>query len=171
MSPTTPLQPELDPKKSWRSGPARAALLNSPGDDWARKPGPRRLLATGYLATTLGVSGILGYAQGPTRAIGLAVGIVLVVFLIGKLNAATRGILDLKAQHIDERQRQVRGVVYERSYRITFVSMVVALIALGLAALNDLLPSDGSTWVALCYTAFFSLLMLPTLVAAWRRAD
>ncbi len=170
MTPSTPSKPTLE-AKAWRSGPERNELLNSPHADWARKLRSRRLLVVGYLATTLGMAAAIGLIRSRVFFVVLLLGLVTVVFLIGSLNTATRGVIDLKAQHIDERQRQERGVVYERSYRIAVVGAVVVLAAAAIAALTDHLPTSGVAWVGLAYAGFATLSMLPTLVAAWSRTD
>ncbi len=178
MNPTTPPRPatvpEDDPdllKAAWRSGPERAALLNSPRTDWARRRRNRRQLVGGYAALILGISALFALTEPNGWLIAVLVAALLVeVVLIGSLNVATRGVVGLRAEHIDERQRQIRADAYERSYRLAFPGIVVCMAALAGAAAAGFVP-DFRTWLAVAHTVFGFMLMLPTLVVAWRGRD
>lgn len=155
---------------SWRSGPQRSQLLNSSRDDWARSRRRRRQLVVGYLAIDfVQVTAVLLLPVSLWAGVALlALCLVLMVWSVGSLNAATRGVIDLKGRHVDERQRQERGTAYERAYRMVTVGMVVVGVAL--------LLGDGQGWsdyarVALALLTFNLLIMTPTLVAAWSAPD
>jgi peptidoglycan/LPS O-acetylase OafA/YrhL len=179
MTRPTPPTPETGPevlRHGWRSGPQRSALLNSAHADWARRPRARRLLVVGYLVLVLVVSAVLALPRPSDTLMGflaavLVVAVLVEVFLIGSLNSATRGVIDLRTRHIDERQRQQRGEAYERSYRLAFRVITVGLVALAVAAFTGHVPTRPNSWLALGHTVFALLLMLPTLVVAWSGRD
>lgn len=151
---------------SLRSGPERADLLNDTRWEWARRPSRRRALCAGYVAnvvllcTAVALMDAPAGGLAPVIAVGFVVSFLVMLFLIASLNAATRGVIDLRSRHIDERQRHRRGQAYETAYRIGFAVVVLGLVA-AVVGEGRWVPLAGAGFV------FLLLLMLPTLVAAW----
>lgn len=156
-------------RRGWRSGPERSRLLNSGRADWSRPLRRRRLLTAGYLANVLGQALGLALLGGALTTGLLLLGLTTLsmVFFIGSLNAATRGVTDLHAHHVDERQRQERAAAYETAYRLGAGIALAALLALILAPGAALEAAGGS----IVFTVFMVLLMLPTLIVAWTASD
>jgi len=155
-------------EKAWRSGPARAALLNDPGRDRIRTLPARRGLVLAYAALTLGAA--TGIALG--QLWWLLPILLLEVIVIGSLNVATRGVVDLREQHLDERQREVALVAHRRAYKIALSVVFAALVtsALWADAVREVARPDRFL-ITLLYLASAALLMLPTSVVAWTERD
>jgi len=73
------------------------------------------------------------------------------VFSLGALKASTRGVEELSPAVLDERQAQIRGLVYSTSYTVLSVFFILAVLVLWLA--------QSSWWSA----PFESLLIVPML--------
>ena len=149
----------------------RAARLDDPRLDGVRTPRARRRLVVALVAL-LAVEAVL-FAVVETAPLVTAVGLALVltafVFCLGALKASTRGVEELPAEALDERQWQLRGEAYARSYRIGF-----ALLTLELAVVSVWLGADWPTpgtgvLTAAVVLPFHVGLVLPTLVTASAR--
>lgn len=88
------------------------------------------------------------------------------VMLFGMLKASTRGVEELPREVLDERERQVKGDVYARSYGIGVTALTVLLAGVGLWGLLEL-PVTHGLLTATVVVTFHVALVLPTLVAAW----
>ena len=160
-------------RRSWSSGPDRVDLLNSSRMSWTRHRRTRRRLVLGYMLAVAAVTAVLAAAYTTGSPIWLIVigsiaSLLVTCYFIASLNAATRGVVDLRRHHVDERQRQVRGLAYERAYRLT-------LWCAGGVALGLLVAGPRTLWgpwlpVAALATILL-LMMLPTLVIAWTESD
>jgi len=146
----------------------RAARLDDPRFESVRTPRARRRLA-GALVALLVVEGVLFVLleRAPVAGIaGLAVVALAFVVCLGALKASTRGVEELPAEALDERQWQLRGEAYARSYRIGFglLTEELALVVLWLAAGW---PAPGTGLIAAAVVLPFHVgLVLPTMVAA-----
>jgi hypothetical protein len=149
----------------------RAERLDDPRFESIRTPRARRLLVAA-LCGLLAVEAALFLLAG-TAPVAAAVGLVLVlvafVLCLGALKASTRGIEELPAEALDERQWQLRGEAYARAYRIGFglLTLELALVALWLAA--GWAAPDRGVLTAAFLLPFHVGIVLPTLTAAWSR--
>ena len=147
----------------------RAQRLDDPRFESVRTPRARRRLVLA-MAALLAVETALFTAleSAPVAgAVALAVVLVAFVFCLGALKASTRGVEELPAEALDERQWQVRGETYATSYRIGsgLLTAALAVVALWLA-LDWPAPGTGVVIAALVLP-FHVALVLPTMVAAW----
>jgi hypothetical protein len=97
----------------------RAARLDDPAFEYLRNPRTRRRLAYGLIV--LLVVEAATFALASVLPVVLFVAIVAVlacvmVMLLGALKASTRGIEELSPDVLDERQAQLRGEIFKRSY-------------------------------------------------------
>ena len=126
----------------------RSARLNDPRLDWARSTTARRRLVVAMSAmialegVLLALSGLLG---GRVLAVvGAAVVVLLIiafVLCLGALKASTRGVEELGPDQLDERQMQVRGVIYAQAYKIGSGLLLLLLAAVGVwGVLTDSSP-------------------------------
>lgn len=156
----------------WRQGAARQRLLNDPRYDWARTRRGRRLLVVALAALVLGGATALWFV--PEAPLLLAVPVAalpVLVYVIGALNLATRGSADLRDDYLDERQRTVRAHAYRTAYRLVTIAATLAYPVLVAAAATETLPVAPARWLALGYTSFTTLWLLPVLVIAWVDED
>lgn len=168
-----PLPDEPDPgPPPWRQGPARQRLLDDPRFDWARARPGRRLLVVAFGAVVLtGAVPLWFFPEVPLLGAVPVATLPVVVFVIGSLNMATRGTTDLRDEHLDERQRAIRGRAYRTAYRLVVLAASIGYAALVVATATRSLPVDPFRWVALGYVAAMALWLLPVLVVAWVEED
>lgn len=169
--PPVPDEPDPGPPR-WRQGPARQRLLDDPRFDWARVRPGRRLLVVAFGAVVLaGAVALWFFPQVPLLAAVPVATLPVLVFVIGSLNMATRGLTDLREEYLDERQRAVRGRAYRTAYRLVVLAASVGYGVLVVATATRSLPVDPVRWLALGYVAALAAWLLPTLVAAWVEED
>lgn len=148
----------------------RAARLDDPAFEYLRTPQWRRRLAAiliVILALETAVFVTASLLPVPLFLIALSVLVVALVFTLGALKASTRGIEELPPEALDERQAQIRGLVYSTSY-------TVLAVVFGLAVLVMLAIEQG--WLTVPSGAIFIVPMLavqlivtiPTFVTALR---
>lgn len=165
--PTAPAAP--GPDRAER----RAARLDDPRFENLRNRPVRRRLVLGLLALLVVEAGVFLAMDHVSPVLGLvallaALLVVLLAFvvLLGMLKASTRGVEELPRSVLDERERQVRGEVYARSYRIGVAGLTALLAATVLWGSADLPVTTGLLTAATVVT-FHVAIVLPTLVAAW----
>ncbi|MQA32338.1 hypothetical protein [Modestobacter roseus] len=146
----------------------RAARLDDPRFESLRTPRMRRRLVaalTGLLVVEAGLC-LLAERAPVVFVVGMGVVVIAFVLLLGTLKASTRGVEELPADALDERQWQLRGEAYARAYRIGvgLLTAELAVTAVWLAA-GWPAPSAGVVLGALLVTFHVSL-VLPTLVTA-----
>lgn len=151
----------------------RAARLDDARLDNLRTGPVRRRLVlalVGLLVVETALFLALGVVEPDTGLVTVLVGlgVVLVAFvvLLGALKASTRGVEELPREVLDEREQQVRGEVYARSYRIGMAALTALLGGVVLWAAAELPVGVGLLTAAVVVT-FHVALLLPTLVAAW----
>jgi hypothetical protein len=146
----------------------RAARLDDPRFESIRTPRARRRLAGALVALLAVEAGLFVLLErAPVVALaGLVLVVLAFVLCLGALKAATRGIEELPADALDERQWQLRGEAYARAYRIGFGLLTVELLAVvGWLAADLGTPGSGLVTAAVVLP-FHVGLVLPTLVAA-----
>jgi len=157
-------------------GRRRAVRLNDARLDWARTPRiRRRLVLTMSVIIILEAALFLvwGFYDAPHAApvfiIVLALLLITFVLCLGTLKAATRGVEELDPERLDERQMQIRGVVYAQAYKIGAGLLTTGLAAaVGWALTAGTYPPSPVLLTVLLVT-FQTTLLLPTLVAAWHQ--
>ncbi|KIF68332.1 hypothetical protein HY68_06295 [Streptomyces sp. AcH 505] len=132
------------------SGPTRydrrmQALMNRPeGRGLYATSGRRRLVVGTHIAlTAVGagawIAGVFTEAKWP---LFVTLGVLLPWCLAtGLINAATRGLLELRGRVLDERQRVERDQVLARSHRTTSLLLAAAaLVVLAVGRIRDVTP-------------------------------
>ena len=149
----------------------RAQRLDDPRFESLRTPTARRRLVAAMTALLVVEAGLFVATEAAPVAGVLALAVVLIAFVLclGALKASTRGVEELPAEALDERQWQVRGEVYALSYRIGagLLTAGLAVVALWLS-LDWPAPGTGVATAAVLLP-FHVALVLPTMVAAWSR--
>lgn len=137
--------------------------MNDPQFDWARPRRMRRNFVLLFLALVI-VQPIVLVATGSPLSLLLI--LLPFVFVMGTLNASIRGMTELRARDLDEREDKVRNTAYARLYWPgVLLGMVSAYLMMGF--------SDGSNLVAAGtgLSIFFVAIALPTLWLAWSLPD
>lgn len=146
----------------------RAATLDDPSFERLRSPRARRRL-------TLALAGVLVLEAATLLAVDVLpiavwvpVMVVLVVALVmalGALKASTRGIEELSPDLLDERQAQVRGLVFATSYQVlSAVMLLTAATFLVVAA--GWWDAPTQALAAIAVVAFQLVITIPTFVTA-----
>ena len=148
----------------------RAARLDDPSMESLRNPRARRLLAAGLIAILV-VEGVLIGTAG-LMPVGVFVGgmvvlIIAMVITLGGLKASTRGVEELSPEVLDERQAQIRGLVYALSYRVLSVVFVVT-VALMLLAQSPWWAAPFEVLVIIPVISWQLIITIPTFVTALR---
>lgn len=153
----------------------RSARLNDPRFDRFRSTTARRRLVIAMAVMialegfVLALSGLLGGGPVPVVAASAGVLVLLVGFVLclGTLKATTRGVEEIGPVQLDERQLQVRGVVYAQAYKIGS-SLVCALLAAvaSWSIIAETYP-PSSLIIGVMVVAWQLAIVLPTMVAAW----
>ncbi|MBQ0867477.1 hypothetical protein [Streptomyces sp. RK75] len=154
-------------------------LLKTMNDARARRlhatRGARRRIVVAHVVTTaVGLAGMVGaYAwASPWPLAALLVALLLWVPLTGFLNSMTRGLLELRARVLDERQRAERGEVHARAYRVNSWVMTAALLGFYIAWLVEIPLVDLAVPLAATGLAVLTLhRLLPLWIAALRVQD
>ncbi|MCZ2824286.1 MULTISPECIES: hypothetical protein [unclassified Modestobacter] len=147
----------------------RAERLDDPRFERFRTLRARRLLVAA-LCGLLAVEGVLFLfieASPVAVLIPLSLVIVAFVFCLGALKASTRGIEELPADALDERQWQLRGEAYARAYRIGFGLLVLELAAVVAWRVAEWGTPGTGVLTAALLLPFHVGLVLPTMVTAW----
>ena len=146
----------------------RAATLDDPTFERFRSPRARAALV-GALAgvMVLEAATLLTVTLVPTAVsvVALVLLVVALVMALGTLKASTRGIEELSTDVLDERQAQVRGLVFARSYRVLTAVMAVTSAAF-LAAAVDWWDAPPQALAAVAVIALQLVITIPTIVTA-----
>ena len=148
----------------------RAVRLDDPTMEKFRTPRARRYLAAGLILILLAEAVLIGISASlPVQVFigGMLVLVVVMVFTLGALKASTRGVEELSPAVLDERQVQVRGLVYSTSYRVLSVVFVFAM-ALMLLAQAPWWPAPFEVLVIVPVISWQLIMTIPTLVTALR---
>lgn len=146
----------------------RAATLDDPTFERLRSPRNRRLLAGTLVAVIALEATVLLAVEVIPMVVWIPVMVVLVfalVMALGALKASTRGIEELSPDVLDERQNEVRGLVFARSYQALSVTSLVALAAV-LAAAAGWWDASSEALAAVVVVAVQLVITIPTLVTA-----
>ena len=148
----------------------RAARLDDPSMERLRNPRARRLLAAGLILVLAAEAVLIGTAALMPVWVFVAGMLVLIVALVvnlGALKASTRGVEELSPEVLDERQAQIRGLVYSMSYRVLSVLFVIT-VALMLLAQSAWWAVPLEVMVIIPVISWQLILTIPTFVTALR---
>ena len=147
----------------------RAQRLDDPRFESVRTPRARRRLVVAMTGLLVAEAALLaGLEAAPVAgAIGLAVVLVAFVLCLGALKASTRGLEELPAEALDERQWQQRGEAYALSYRIGSGLLTAGLAVAALWLVLDWPAPGAGVAMAALLLPFHVAIVLPTMVAAW----
>ena len=137
--------------------------MNDPQFDWVRPQRMRRRMVTLFLALVI-AQPILLVAMGSPLSLVLI--LLPFIFVMGSLNASIRGMTELRARDLDEREDKVRNTVYARLY---WPGLALGMIA---AFMMSTMQQGGSLLlVGSGLSVFFVAIALPTLWLAWSLPD
>jgi uncharacterized membrane protein len=148
----------------------RAARLDDPSMEFLRTPKARRLLAAALVAVlAIEAALIVAAAVLPVAVFigGMVVLIIVMVVTLGGLKASTRGIEELSPDVLDERQAQIRGLVYAKSYRVLSVVFVITVVLM-LLAQSPWWAAPAEVMVVIPVIAWQLIITIPTFVTALR---
>ncbi|MET4582585.1 putative membrane protein [Conyzicola nivalis] len=148
----------------------RAARLDDPAFEYLRTPRWRRRLAATLILVLVAETAVFLAAPVlpmPVFLIAMAVLVIALVFALGALKASTRGIEELPPEALDERQAQVRGLVYSTSYTVLSVAFAVAVLLLLAIEQGWLTVHTGVVYIV-PMLAVQLIVTIPTFVTALR---
>jgi uncharacterized membrane protein len=148
----------------------RAARLDDPSMEYLRTPRARRLLAAGLVGVLVAEAAlIVAAAVLPVGVFigGMVVLMVAMVFTLGGLKASTRGVEELSPDVLDERQAQIRGLVYAKSYRVLSVVFVITVVLM-LLAQSPWWAAPFEAMVIIPVISWQLIITIPTFVTALR---
>ena len=137
--------------------------MNDPMFNWARPRFVRRLLVAVFVALLIAMPVLLWATQAALILIAM---LVPFVFLMGSLNASVRGLTELRARDLDERENAMRGGVYAMLYWPG-----VFLAVAGGLAMRSLDVGSGFIVTGGGLALFFLAMGLPVLWLAWSLPD
>jgi hypothetical protein len=148
----------------------RAARLDDPSMEKLRNPAARRRLAAALIGVF--IVEIAAFATVSLMPFVLFIGIMIVVIiagvlLLGALKASTRGVEELSPEVLDERQAQLRGEIFARSYWALAVAALLACIVLVLMG-QPWWPLDTITAILVPALLVQVIVTIPTFVTALR---
>jgi hypothetical protein len=122
----------------------------------------RRLVVAAHLALTAAIGGLMAYfylAEGEPMWAVVVMAVLLLPWMAatGVINAATRGLLELRERALDERQSAERTRVQARAHRA--MTLLLAATAAGLLIAG---AADGNA-----LTAYAAPLLIAVLVVHW----
>lgn len=137
--------------------------MNDPQFDWARPQRMRRRVVMLFLALVI-AQPILLVATGTPLSLLLI--LLPFIFVMGTLNASIRGMTELRARDLDEREDKVRNTVYARLY---WPGLALGMVS---AFMMSTMEEGGSLLlVGAGLSVFFVAIGLPTLWLAWSLPD
>jgi len=137
--------------------------MNDPQFDWVRPQRMRRRMVMLFLALVIAQPILLAATGSP---LSLLLILLPFIFVMGSLNASIRGMTELRARDLDEREDKVRNTVYARLY---WSGLILGMIA---AFMMSTMQKDGSLLlVGSGLSVFFVAIGLPTLWLAWSLPD
>jgi hypothetical protein len=158
----------MSPTNSYQE--RRAARLDDPSMEKLRNPSARRRLAAALIGVFIVEAGAFATVSlmPLTVFIGIMVVVVIVgVLLLGALKASTRGVEELSPDVLDERQTQLRGEIFTRSYWALATASLLACFALVLMS-QSWWPLEGMTAILVPALLLQVIVTLPTFVTALR---
>lgn len=142
--------------------------MNDPRFDYVRPRRARRLLVGISLIFSGAIPAVMSFDK--ILPLGLTIGLIIGLTLtwcivIGMLNLATRGVIEVSVRDVDERERAIRGHIAA----MLWWPCMILMLAAGAAMLA--LPWDKGAKAALLAGAWFVAMLLPLHWAAWTLPD
>lgn len=158
----------MSPTNSYQE--RRAARLDDPSMEKLRNPKARRALAAALICVF--IVEIAAFFTVGLMPIGVFIGVMVVVIfagvmLLGALKASTRGVEELSPEVLDERQAQLRGEIFSRSYWALATASLLACLATVLMG-QSWWPLDEITAVLVLALLVQVIVIIPTFVTALR---
>ena len=137
--------------------------MNDPQFDWVRPRRMRRRMVMLFLALVIAQPILLVATGSPFSLLLILLPFILVM---GSLNASIRGMTELRARDLDEREDKVRNAAVARLY---WPGIALGMVA---AFMMSTMEKDGSLLlVGSGLSVFFVAIALPTLWLAWSLPD
>ncbi|KUM70744.1 hypothetical protein [Streptomyces curacoi] len=143
-------------------------LMNDPrGRSLYATPARRRLAVAAHAALTAAIVGLFAHfflsrAEAIWSAVVVAVLLLPWMVAQGVINSATRGLLELRAPALDERQLAERDRVLARAHRITTCLLLLAVV--GLFVVGD---ADGDALRTYAVSALVGTLVAHFVMPSW----
>lgn len=149
----------------------RIERLDDPRFESIRTPRIRRRLVVAMCGLLVIEAALFSVAESTpvAFAVGLAVLLMAFVLCLGALKGSTRGVEELPAEALDERQWQLRGEAYARTYRIGFGLLTAELVTAAVWLIAGWPAPDRGVLLGALLLPFHVGIVLPTLVTAWSR--
>ncbi|MGW6902723.1 hypothetical protein [Streptomyces sp. NBC_01727] len=127
----------------------------------------RRLVVAAHLALTAAIGGLMSYfylaeAEPIWAVVVMAVLLLPWMVATGAINAATRGLLELRERALDERQSAERARVQARAHRA--MTLLLATTAAGLLIVG---AADGDAPTAYAAPVLVAVLTVHWLMPLW----
>ncbi|MEU0584211.1 hypothetical protein [Streptomyces sp. NPDC006132] len=145
------------------------------GAAWYATAARRRLVVAAHVTLTVAIGGLMAHlflAEGePLWAIAvMAVLLLPWMAATGVINGATRGLLELRAHVLDERQSAERSRVLARAHRVT--TLLLAAAAVTLLITGGVAGDAPKAYAApLLIAVLVTHWVMPLWVAGWRAED
>ena len=137
--------------------------MNDPQFDWVRPQRMRRRMVVLFLALVIAQPILLEVTGSP---FSLLLILLPFIFVMGTLNASIRGMTELRARDLDEREDKVRNAVVARLY---WPGIALGMVS---AFMVSTMEKGGSLLlVGAGLSVFFVAIALPTLWLAWSLPD
>ncbi|MEM7765452.1 MAG: hypothetical protein AAF290_15415 [Pseudomonadota bacterium] len=138
-------------------------LFRQPMVDYFQTPARRRAVAASVIIWQALVVYLLTLIPKDIVWPTLAAGVVM-VYLLGMLNMATRGIFELSDEHLDEFQVALRDGAYRRSYYFALIWLLLVAPLVGFLEGQDDLKILILAFILL---GFFWAMSAPRVWVAW----
>ncbi|MGR3931497.1 hypothetical protein [Streptomyces sp. BRA346] len=127
----------------------------------------RRLAVAAHLVLTVGMGGLMAYsylAEGEPVWAFVVMAVLLLPWMVatGVINAATRGLLELRERALDERQSAERTRVQARAHRA--MTLLLAAAAAGLLIAG---AAEGNAPTAYAAPVLIAVLAVHWLMPLW----
>ncbi|MFD8826406.1 hypothetical protein ACFV1C_29120 [Streptomyces sp. NPDC059605] len=127
----------------------------------------RRLVVTAHVALTAAIGGLMAHlylAEEEPIATAVAMAVLMLPWMVatGAINAATRGLLELRERALDERQSAERARVQARAHRAMTLLLLAASVGLLTAG-----AIEGDAPTAYAAPVLIAVLVVHWLMPLW----
>jgi hypothetical protein len=147
----------------------RLAAANNPRYDWSRPRGVRRVLAGAFVALLVAGVWFMGLAPDAPPYGGLLLAAAGTVLGLLRMQA-TRGLMWLRHEELDERQRTVRDRAHRFGYRVAVGALGTGVLLLLLGGTAGGFPTAETVGVVLVALLWLTV-AAPVLLVAWTEPD
>jgi len=150
-------------------------LICTSGAKMPRRAQRRRLIVAMYVLcpVLIGLCWWLHLVVHPAFSFAMMGVVGVLLWLWSFFSRSRQYLTNLPLDQLDERQRVVRGLAYQRAYHILIgLLMVLALyVAAGSFNTQWFPPNDFSVWLIVFFGLAILLTSLPSAVFAWNEPD